>query len=197
MNTNANDLRGAHQNDLTEDDKKSQFQRHKHILAAIMLQIVVIMSILLLWVYYHQLHDMEWPVASVEDIASYDFVGVEPDNPQPSPLAVLNEVIVWSLLGVMARSEFHITYVLARGKEFGILENISRLIGDHAMGSAIAVAVVALLRSTEVTIAQVSLTLGTANIESIIAISFILGFYHEHTRQLLGTFRGWFIPQEG
>ena len=53
------------------------------------------------------------------------------------------------------------------------------------MGAAIAVAAVALLWSTQF----VNLTLRTADIAAIVAISFILGFYHEDTRRLLAKFR--------
>jgi hypothetical protein len=57
------------------------------------------------------------------------------------------------------------------------------------MGGAIAMAVVAFLRSTSLNVGSVNLTLATADIELIIAISFILGFYHEDTRRLLGSFQ--------
>lgn len=207
MNTSTNDLTDASQINSTKEvaslqqkedvksaitlanDERTQHQRRKHALAAITLQILIALSMLLLSMYYNRLHNIGWPFASAEEIASYNFVGVELGNLQPSPAAILIEVIVWSLLGVMARSEYNITHTLVQGEEFKVLESISRLIGDHAMGMAVAVAVVALFRSAELNIAQVNLTLKTANIESIIAISFILGFYHEDTRRLLGSFQ--------
>lgn len=57
------------------------------------------------------------------------------------------------------------------------------------MGVAIAIAVIFFLRATEFTIGTVNLTLKTAGIELIAALAFILGFYHNDTRQLLGNIR--------
>lgn len=85
---------------------------------------------------------------------------------------------------MLARSEYCITRLIAQGENFDLLETISKLIGDFAMGVSIAVAVVAFLRSTEfVTLSR------SAGIEVIAAISFILGFYHVGTRRLLGPVR--------
>jgi hypothetical protein len=120
-----------------------------------------------------------------EAIAHYNFVGVSPENPEPSFFSVMIEAGIWSLFGVLARSEYYLTQIVMGRKELRLLEAISKLIGDTAMGVAIAMAVVAFLRSTEL----VNLTLKTADIGAIGAISFVLGFYHEDTRRLLGSFR--------
>ena len=120
-----------------------------------------------------------------EAIANYNFVGVSPDNPQPSFFSVMIEAGIWSLAGVLARSEYYLSQMVIRRKELRLLETISKLLGDTAMGVAIAMAAIAFLRSTEL----VNLTLKTADIGAIGAIAFVLGFYHEDTRRLLGNFR--------
>lgn len=120
-----------------------------------------------------------------EGIANYNFVGVTPDQPQPSFFSVMIEAGLWSFFGVLARSEYYLAQIAVRRRELRLLETISKLIGDTAMGVAIAMAVIAFLRSTEL----VNLTLKTADIGAIGAISFVLGFYHEDTRRLLGSFR--------
>jgi len=130
-------------------------------------------------------HDYRWPIPSAEDFARFDFIGVGPDHPQPSFLAIAFEVLSWSAFGVLARSEYYVTRLIIQHRSFKTLEVVSKLVGDFAMGASIAIAVVALLRSTEF----VTLSLKSAGIDVIAAISFILGFYHEDTRQLLGTFR--------
>lgn len=120
-----------------------------------------------------------------EAIANYNFLGVGPENPQPSLIAVIYEVVVWSFAGILARQQYYLTQLVIRRKDIRILEIISMLIGNAAMGVSIAIAVVAFLRTTEF----VNLSLKTADIGSIVAISFILGFYHEDTRRLLGSFQ--------
>jgi energy-converting hydrogenase Eha subunit B len=72
-----------------------------------------------------------------------------------------------------------------RGGKFSILEALTKLFADSMMGVSVAIAVVAFLRTTEFA----NLSLKSADIGSIIAISFILGFYHEDTRRLLGSFQ--------
>lgn len=118
-----------------------------------------------------------------EATANFNFVGVSPENPQPTIYAVILEVLIWSYMGVLARSAYSARRSM-RGGKFSILEAITKLIADGVMGISIAIAVVAFLRTTEF----VNLSLKSADIGSIIAISFILGFYHEDTRRLLGSF---------
>lgn len=48
--------------------------------------------------------------------------------------------------------------------------------------------VIAFLRAAQLSIGNAELTLKTASIEFIAATAFILGFYHEDTRRLLGSF---------
>jgi hypothetical protein len=98
---------------------------------------------------------------------------------------VVIEVAIWSLEGVLARSEYYLSLIVFKKKKFNFWETSSKLISDGAMGIAIAIAVVLFLRATEF----LELSLQNANIASIAAISFILGFYHEDTRRLLGSFR--------
>jgi hypothetical protein len=130
-------------------------------------------------------HGYDWPIPSADDFASFDFIGVGPDNPDPTFLAVGFEVLAWSAFGVLARSQHEVVRIILRGEQFSTLETVSILIGNFARAIAMATAVVALLRSTEV----VTLSLRDAGIDVIAAISFILGFFHEHTFQLLEDFR--------
>jgi hypothetical protein len=74
---------------------------------------------------------------------------------------------------------------VVKKKQFNFFESTSKLISDASMGIAIAIAVVLFLRAMEF----VGLSLQNANVATIAAISFILGFYHEDTRRLLGGFR--------
>jgi len=167
---------------------KSQSERkleRRRVLSAIGLQVFFLVCMGILSLLAALGHGYDWPIPSPEDFARFNFIGVGPDNPEPTFLAVAFEVLFWSAFGVLARSEYYVTRLVVEHKDFDTLETVSKLIGDFARGIAMAIAVVALLRSTEF----VTLSLRTAGIDVIAAISFILGFYHEDTQGLLGTFR--------
>jgi hypothetical protein len=181
--------------DTAENAKnKISSKNYKWILPIIIIQIVLIVLVGLLGMVYAQMHNIPTILDFIfsqdttgfsEAVANYNFVGVGPENPEPSLMAVLYEVFILSFAGVLARQLYYLTQTVIRHKETRPLELISKFIGEAAMGVAIAVAVVAFLWSTEF----VNLTLRTADIGAIVAISFIIGFYHEDTRRLLGSFR--------
>ncbi len=175
-------------------DNKTKPQNYKWILSIITIQIVLIVLIVILGMTYSKMHNIPTILDFMfsqdttefgEAVANYNFVGVGPENPEPSLIAVLYEVLIMSFVGILARQEYYLTQTVIRRKETRPLELVSRLIGELAMGAAIAVAVVAFLWSTQF----VNMTLRTADIAAIVAISFILGFYHEDTRRLLAKFR--------
>jgi len=120
-----------------------------------------------------------------EEIANFNFVGVTPDNPDPSFIAVMIEAMMWSLAGVLARHLYDLTQIIIKRNLVDPLETISRPIGESAMGVAIAMAVIAFMQTVQIA----NLTLKGAGIESVGAISFILGFYHESARGLLKGFQ--------
>lgn len=182
--------RPASQGTKSESERKRD---RRSVLSAIGLQVFFLACMVLLSLLAAQGHGYDWPIPSPQDFARFDFIGVGPDNPEPTFLAVAFEVLFWSAFGVLARSEYYVTQLVIKRGEFDALETASKLIGDFARGIAMAIAVVALLRSTEF----VTLSLRTAGIDVIAAISFILGFYHEDTQQLLGTFRARFAHSTG
>jgi hypothetical protein len=170
-------------------------RKNSDVLAVIFMQFIVLAIMILLTMQYSWLHNVPHilsPLFGSRDIASfteaiakYDFVGVSQENPTPSVFAVVLEVAIWSLAGVLARSEFYLSQIVVKKKQFNFFESTSKLISDASMGIAIAIAVVLFLRAMEF----VGLSLQNANVATIAAISFILGFYHEDTRRLLGGFR--------
>ena len=88
---------------------------------------------------------------------------------------------------MLAHSEYSLTQLVVTRKDFDALEQMSKIIGELIMGVSITVSVIAVSRSVELNVAQISVSLKAANIETIIAISFILGYYHGQTRRLLGA----------
>ncbi len=180
-------------------DKITKNTRERLNLSIIGLQVLFVILLIGWSWFYNRIHNLvDWFAYIIhgENIESYlkairefNFLGVGVDNPIPSVWAVLTEVTIWSVTGVLVRSEYTLTQIVLKREDISILELISKLIGDCAMGVGLAMAVVAFFWSTEFNIAQMNLTLKTANIATIIAISFILGFYHEDTHRLLGSFQ--------
>jgi hypothetical protein len=177
---------------------KKEVLLNRRVLSILGLQILIILLLIGVVTIYGRLHHIPagFNAFYIKDIqsfservATFDFIGVGPDKPEPNFYSIVLEVFFWSWLGVLARDLYYLTNIAVRRKEFSLLESISKVVGNTAMGVAIAIAVVAFLRSTEFSIGNVNLTLKTANIELIGAISFILGFYHEDTRRLLGSFQ--------
>lgn len=175
--------------------KKESRSKLSDVLSVVGLQTIVLFLMILLTMQYSWLHNVPHILSPLfgnrnvdsfaDAIANYNFVGVKSATDEPSIFAVVLEVAIWSLAGVLARSEYYLSQIVIRKRQFHLLETISKLISDASMGIAIAIAVVLFLRATEF----LDLSLKNANVASIAAISFILGFYHEDTRRLLGNFR--------
>lgn len=175
---------------------------NKDMLGIILLQVIVLVIMILVTMQYSWLHNVPHilsPLFGGKDgkdigafttaIQNYDFIGVEKSSDGssslPSIFAVVIEVAIWSLEGVLARSEYYLSLIVFKKKKFNFWETSSKLISDATMGIAIAIAVILFLRATEF----VELSLKSANIATIAGISFVLGFYHEDARRLLGSFR--------
>lgn len=179
---------------MTDATAPPRGQATHRILVIIGFQLALVALLILLGIQYSWMHNVPHPLSPIfgdatidtyaEGITNFNFVGRTDGNP-PSIFAVILEVAIWSFAGVLARLEFNLAQIVVHNREFSFLKELSRIIGDASMGVAIAIAVVAFLWSTEF----VNMTLKDAEIGSIGAISFILGFYHEDTRRLLGSLR--------
>lgn len=164
-------------------------QNRKRILRGVTLQLIVLAMMAIVSLLYYRIHSLNWPFPSAEEIAAFNFIGVSSTNPNPTFLAVIIEIFLWSATGVLAHNEYSLTQLIITHKEFNSLEQMSKIVGELIMGVSITVAVIAFFRSVELSVAQINLSLKAANIETVIAISFILGFYHDQTRLLLGAIR--------
>ncbi len=166
--------------------------RNKDILSVIIMQCFILACAMMVVYFYSWLHNLPvptsiffGPIDSFRDaIVNFNFIGVDAAHPEPSVYAVILEAWLLSYLGVLARSAYTIRQSMQE-ENFNILEAVAKLFADSVMGISITIATVAFLRTTEF----VNLSLKSADIGSIIAISFILGFYHENTRRLLGSFK--------
>lgn len=186
------EISGKSKEKIPHNKIKHTMEHTKYILSIIILQFILVGCFLVIGIIYGWLHKIPDTITLLrgkgvetyyDAIAHFNFVGVSDAAPDPSIFAVICEVGIWSFFGILARSEYYLTQLVLQHRRVPILEMISKIIGEVAMGVFTAVAVVAFLWSTEF----VNLTLRTADIGSIMAISFILGFYHENTRRLLGS----------
>lgn len=134
-------------------------------------------------------HGMDWPFPTSEQVASFDFVGRVPGE-EASIFAVLMETMAWSFLGVFTRAMYRLAVFAKTNEQFAVMPVAIRLLGEAAAGISIAVALVALLWSSELKVVDITISLKDAGIGSIIAVSFVLGFFHENTVQLLGRVQG-------
>ena len=162
-------------------------QSRRRILLGVTLQIIVLAMMAIVSLLYYRTHSLSWPFPSTEEVTNFNFIGVAPGKPEPSFLAVIIEIFLWSATGVLAKSEYSLTQLIVTRKDFDAFEQMSKIIGELIMGVSITISVIAFFRSVELNVAQISLSLKAANIETIIAISFIFGFYHDQTRRLLGV----------
>jgi hypothetical protein len=121
-------------------------------------------------------------------VASWDFLGVSAENPRPSILSLNFEIVMWSVFGVAIRTIFRISVALAR-RRFDFWQYLAGWTGDMMMGAGLAEVVILFLRITRVSIGSADVSLAEAGYETIAALAFILGFYHEDARRLLGGFR--------
>jgi hypothetical protein len=125
----------------------------------------------------------------MEALAEFGFLGLSDSNPQPSILSLCYEISVWSFFGVTIRTIFRASTAL-RSNRFDFLKYIAQWAGDMMMGAGMAEAAILFLRISNFSLGSATLTLAESSYETIAALAFILGFYHEDARRLLGKIRG-------
>jgi len=74
-------------------------------------------------------------------------------------------------------------------KEFEFLKFLVKWMSSSLYAWGVAVAVILSLNIISLSIAGIDITLKNASLETIIALSFILGFYNEEARALLSSLR--------
>jgi len=149
------------------------------------LQIAIAALTLLVGKPHTMLHGMNWPMPTPEQVAAFDFIGARGPG-APSIWSILLETAAWSFLGVMTRTEHRLARTIQRGIPVSLQTALAQILGDAAAGVSIAVALVALLWSSELKLVDIQLTLRGSGVGSVIAVSFILGFFHDRTQRVVG-----------
>lgn len=151
----------------------------------LIIHLIVLAVTLLVGKPHTALHGMDWPMPTPEQVAAFDFIGNTQDT-EPSIWAVLLETAAWSLVGVMTRTEYRLARTIRNQREVDWRTTVAQILGDSAAGVSIAVAFVALLWSSELKVIDIQLTLRDSGVGSVIAVSFILGFFHDRTQRYFG-----------
>ena len=151
----------------------------------VLLQVSIAVSIILVGKPHTMLHAMDWPIPTPKQVAGFDFIGIQ-SGATPSIWSVLLETAAWSFLGVMARTEYRLARTIQERRQVSVTTAVAQILGDAAAGVSIAVALVALFWSSELKIVDVQLTLRKSGVGSVIAVAFVLGFFHDRTQRLVG-----------
>jgi hypothetical protein len=179
---------------VTEAVSTGKSSLHSQTLKGLALILVVILfwlGTLYVWLLSHgvRLERFLTPDATfLQSVAEFNFLGISDENPQPSILSLNLEIVMWSIFAVAIRTVYRIN-VAIRHKRFDFTEYLVRWEGDMMMAAGLAEVVILFLRITRFSLGNASLTLAEANYETIAALAFILGFYNEDARRLLGGFR--------
>lgn len=122
---------------------------------------------------------------------------VQPEKPlaldyiggKANPFSIGMEILFWSLIGVICQMAYLSGQMMVKGQfEFG--KYFIMWISTSLFAGGVAHAVIFALLVIKLSIAGIEITLENAPISTIIAISFILGFYNQEARRLLDKLRG-------
>jgi hypothetical protein len=98
------------------------------------------------------------------------------------------EVASWTFLGVGCRIAYHALKAMHEGT-FRFFKYVAIWFGTYGFAWGVGVAIIFSLSVISLNISGTTITLADASIETLIAISFIIGFYNEHALKLLEQVR--------
>jgi hypothetical protein len=131
-------------------------------------------------------YGFELDPTGLQSFSQFNYVGYSLDSGEPTAAAMWVEIIFWSYLGVVASQVYHITQLISKDTyEFKASRYFIRTFGIIVPGVSLATIIIFLLRIVTLTIGPVEVSLKRADIQTIISISFIAGFYNEDTERLL------------
>jgi len=127
--------------------------------------------------------------AGLQKFSEFNYVGLSAKNGEPTAASMWVEIIFWSYLGVAASQVYYLTQLISRDDyEFKTGRYFIRTFGIIIRGVSLGTVIIFLLRIITLTIGPVEVSLRQADIQTIIAISFIVGFYNQDTERALRRF---------
>lgn len=163
--------------------EKPKSQDYRQGFAFLALMILVFLVLSYFYVLLHGINVFKL-LGQQQTELTFDFVG---GNTNAFSISI--EIMFWALMGVICQMAYQSTKTITKG-EFDIWKSVFNWIGINLYAVGIAIAIIFSLNVISLNIGDIQITLANAKIEVIIAISFVLGFYSEESRRLLGRLRG-------
>ncbi len=96
------------------------------------------------------------------------------------------EIIFWSYVGVAASQVYFLSRLIVQKKEeYQAGFYMIRAFGIIIRAVALSTAIIFLLRIVTISVGPVTIDLRQADVQTVIAISFVVGFYNEDTERAL------------
>jgi len=189
------DQRAAGPSPSTETKERSSLRYWISAWASVLPWMVILYAVIPV---YMQLHGiLLWKVSSsglgfsfdpegIKSFAEFNYVGYPFQTNEPTAASMWIEIIFWSYVGVVASQVYYITQLISQDKpKFEAGRYFMRAFGIITRATALGTAIIFLLRIVTLTIGPVTISLREADIQTIMAISFIVGFYNEDTERIL------------
>lgn len=174
------------QTQSSSDESQSIDASFRYYLAGLGFIGLLILSFIVIVVTYLSFHSIDFVnmFKGQVTLVEFGFIGGS-----PNPFSIGIEIIAWSTFGVNCQMAYLAGRAVMRG-QFGFLKYLIRWISTSLFAWGIAVAVIFSLQVVSLKVSGIEITLADASIETIIAISFVLGYFNEEARKLLGNLRG-------
>lgn len=117
-------------------------------------------------------------------LREFDYVGGVANG-----YTVTLEIAIWSLMGLQCRMAYIIGRAALNG-EINFIRMLTMWLSSTVFGWGTTTVLVWLLYLIKLDIGAVAM--GLSRIEAIVSLSFVLGFYNDETRRVLGVIRAFF-----
>ena len=122
---------------------------------------------------------------SLQNFTQFNYVGYPFPNNEPTAAAMWVEIIFWSYVGVAASQVYAISQLISLKMPFEAGRYLIRTFGIVIRAVALSTALIFLLRIVTLTVGPVAVDMRQADIQTVIAVSFVIGFYNEDTERVL------------
>ncbi len=122
---------------------------------------------------------------SLQNFSGFNYVGYPFPNKEPTAASMWVEIIFWAYVGVTASQVYTISQLIGQKLPFEAGRYSIRTFGIVIRAVALGTAVIFLLRIVTLTVGPVVIDMRQADIQTVIAISFVIGFYNADTERVL------------
>ncbi len=128
----------------------------------------------------------ELDLAQLAKFSDFNFVGYPFPGNEPTAASMWVEIIFWSYVGIAASQVYFLSRLIIQKKEeYEAGFYMIRTFGIIIRAVALSTAIIFLLRIVTISIGPVTIDLRQADVQTVIAISFVVSFYNEDTERAL------------